>query len=52
MENCNEEINDNHRVNLTLSVLTTIHRVTLTNLTINDFRFTNFTIYEFNDLQT
>ena len=41
MENCNEEINDNHRVNLTSSVLMTIHRVTLTNLT----------IYEFNNLQ-
>ena len=39
MENliCNQEINDNHRVNLTSSVLTIIHRVTLTNLKINEF---------------
>ena len=37
MENCNEEINDNHRVNLMSSVLTIIHRVTLTNLKINEF---------------
>ena len=37
MENWNEEINDNHRVNLTSSVLTTIQQVTLTNLKINEF---------------
>ena len=50
MENCNDEINDNHWVNLTSSVLTTIHRVTFTNLTINEFNDFWFTNLEFHDL--
>ena len=37
MENCNEEINDNHRVNLTSSVLTTIHRVTCVESRVHKF---------------
>ena len=37
MESCNQEINDNYRENLTSRVLTTSHRVTLTNLKIDEF---------------